>query len=159
LNLANKRFAFDSFVAKINQSANTLSFIQGYAPIGLSSILPEGGLAADQGYYMVMTDQQTGGFNYNFSLHTNTVLAWVYYVAVLSCRSYMSDSQSPRINMLTLPVSLSQSFSSCPSVNHENSLSFKTYILFSSPLNYTECQLTILAHDTHIVSTSLYFVI
>jgi gliding motility-associated-like protein len=57
--------AFDSYVANINPTTNAISFYKGYAPIGFSAILPEGGLAADQGYYMIMTDQQAGGFNYN----------------------------------------------------------------------------------------------
>ncbi len=58
-------FAFHSYFAKFNPVSNSFVFMRGYAPIGLSAILPEGGLAADQGYFMVMTDQQFTGFNYN----------------------------------------------------------------------------------------------
>ncbi len=58
-------FSFYSMILKINSSTGALIFGKGYTPIGLSSILPEGGLAADQGYYMAMTDQQMSGFNYN----------------------------------------------------------------------------------------------
>ncbi|MCC6690404.1 MAG: gliding motility-associated C-terminal domain-containing protein [Bacteroidia bacterium] len=57
--------AFYTAIYKINKSTGALIFGRGYSPIGLSSIMPEGGLAADQGYYMVMTDQQSTGFNYN----------------------------------------------------------------------------------------------
>ncbi|MBL7893062.1 MAG: hypothetical protein JNL63_10555, partial [Bacteroidia bacterium] len=58
-------FAFYTAIYKVNSSSGAIIFGRGYTPIGLSSILPEGGLAADQGYYMVMTDQQSTGFNYN----------------------------------------------------------------------------------------------
>ncbi|MBX7094717.1 MAG: gliding motility-associated C-terminal domain-containing protein [Flavobacteriales bacterium] len=56
---------FYSTIFKLNSSTGALIFGRGYSPIGLSSILPEGGLCSDQGYYMVMTDQQITGFNYN----------------------------------------------------------------------------------------------
>ena len=65
-------FAFYTALFKINSSTGAIIFGRGYAPIGLSSILPEGGLCANQGYYVSMTDQQAGGFNYNI-LRTNTV--------------------------------------------------------------------------------------
>jgi gliding motility-associated-like protein len=58
-------FTFYTAIFKINSSTGALIFGRGYTPIGLSAILPEGGLAADQGYYVGMTDQQAGGFNYN----------------------------------------------------------------------------------------------
>lgn len=64
--------AFYTFAAKFDPVANTFAFNRGYLPIGLSAILPEGGVAADQGYYMVMTDQQAGGFNYNIIRTDNT---------------------------------------------------------------------------------------
>lgn len=57
--------AFYTAIYKMNSTTGALIFGRGYTPIGLSSILPEGGLAADQGYYVGMTDQQAGGFNYN----------------------------------------------------------------------------------------------
>ncbi|MFZ5551912.1 MAG: gliding motility-associated C-terminal domain-containing protein [Bacteroidota bacterium] len=56
---------FYSSLFKFNAASETLMLGKGYPPVGLSSILPEGGLAADQGYYMVMTDQQMTGFNYS----------------------------------------------------------------------------------------------
>ncbi|ASS50630.1 MAG: hypothetical protein A3D31_13790 [Candidatus Fluviicola riflensis] len=65
-------FSFYTFAAKFDPVANTFAFNRGYLPIGLSAILPEGGVAADQGYYMVMTDQQAGGFNYNIIRTDNT---------------------------------------------------------------------------------------
>lgn len=65
-------FAFYTFAAKFDPVANTFAFNRGYLPIGLSAILPEGGVAANQGYYMVMTDQQAGGFNYNIIRTDNT---------------------------------------------------------------------------------------
>ncbi len=58
-------FSFYTAIYKLNSSTGALIFGRGYTPIGLSAILPEGGLASDQGYYVGMTDQQTGGFNYN----------------------------------------------------------------------------------------------
>ncbi len=59
-------FSFYSAILKINSSSGALMFGRGYLPIGpLAAILPEGGLANDGGYMMAMTDQQTGGFNYN----------------------------------------------------------------------------------------------
>lgn len=65
-------FAFYTFAAKFDPATNTFAFNRGYAPIGLSAILPEGGIAANQGYYIVMTDQQAGGFNYNIIRTDNT---------------------------------------------------------------------------------------
>lgn len=63
----NIQFAsFYSAVLKINSSSGALMFGKGYTPIGpLAAILPEGGLAADGGYFMAMTDQQVTGFNYH----------------------------------------------------------------------------------------------
>lgn len=57
--------ALRTMILKINSSNGNLIFGRAYAPIGLSAILPEGGLAADQGYYAVMLDQQFTGFNFN----------------------------------------------------------------------------------------------
>lgn len=65
-------FAFYTFAAKFDPTSNTFAFNRGYLPIGLSAILPEGGVAADQGYFIVMTDQQAGGFNYNVIRTDNT---------------------------------------------------------------------------------------
>ncbi len=62
--------ALNTIIVKINSSTNALIFGRSYAPIGLSAILPEGGLASDQGYYVSMTDQQSTGFNYNI-IRTN----------------------------------------------------------------------------------------
>lgn len=56
---------FYSVIGKINSSTNAWMFGRGYLPIGLSSILPEGGLCSDQGYYLSVTDQQMAGFNAN----------------------------------------------------------------------------------------------
>lgn len=56
---------FYSAIYKVNASTGAIMFAKGYTSIGLSSILPEGGLASDQGYFMAMTDQQVSGFNYN----------------------------------------------------------------------------------------------
>jgi gliding motility-associated-like protein len=58
-------FTFYTAIYKMNSSTGALIFGRGYTPIGLSSILPEGGLCSDQGYYVGMTDQQNTGFNYN----------------------------------------------------------------------------------------------
>lgn len=65
-------FNFYTAIFKINSSTGAIIFGRGYLPIGLSGILPEGGLCSDQGYYVVMTDQQPGGFNANV-IRTNTV--------------------------------------------------------------------------------------
>lgn len=62
----------NTMIVKLNSSTGALMFGRTYAPIGLSAILPEGGLCTDQGYYVVMTDQQVGGFNANV-IRTNTV--------------------------------------------------------------------------------------
>lgn len=56
---------FYTVVGKINSSTNAWMFGNGYLPIGLSSILPEGGLCSDQGYFFSATDQQMAGFNAN----------------------------------------------------------------------------------------------
>lgn len=56
---------FYSSIYKINASTNAMIFARGYTSMGLSSILPEGGLCSDQGYFMTMTDQQITGFNYH----------------------------------------------------------------------------------------------
>lgn len=58
-------FAFYTAIYKVNSSTGAIIFGRGYTPIGLSAILPEGGLCSDQGYYVGMTDQQSTGFNYN----------------------------------------------------------------------------------------------
>ena len=63
--LAFASVAFNTMILKINSSTSALMFGRSYAPIGLSAILPEGGLCADQGYHIVMTDQQMTGFNAN----------------------------------------------------------------------------------------------
>jgi gliding motility-associated-like protein len=57
--------ALTTMIVKINSSSGALMFARYYAPIGLSAILPEGGLCSDQGYYVSMTDQQMAGFNAN----------------------------------------------------------------------------------------------
>ncbi|MCW3103476.1 MAG: hypothetical protein JWO09_1916 [Bacteroidetes bacterium] len=64
--------ALNTMIVKLNSSTSALVFGRTYAPIGLSAILPEGGLCSDQGYYICMTDQQAGGFNYNV-IRTNNV--------------------------------------------------------------------------------------
>ncbi|HTF04754.1 MAG TPA: hypothetical protein VK826_12050, partial [Bacteroidia bacterium] len=61
-----------TMIGKINSSTGAWIFGRYYAPIGLSAILPEGGLCSDQGYYVSMTDQQMAGFNANI-IRTNTV--------------------------------------------------------------------------------------
>lgn len=59
-------FSFYSAILKMNSSTGAIMFGRGYPPVGpFAAILPEGGLAADQGYYLSATDQQTSGFNYN----------------------------------------------------------------------------------------------
>lgn len=63
---------FYSIIGKINSSTGAWMFGRGYLPIGLSAILPEGGLCSDQGYYLSVTDQQMTGFNANI-IRTNTV--------------------------------------------------------------------------------------
>ncbi len=55
----------NTMIGKINSTSTNWMFGRTYAPIGLSAILPEGGLCTDQGYYVSMTDQQMGGFNFN----------------------------------------------------------------------------------------------
>ncbi len=64
--------AFNTMIGKINSTTTNWIFGRTYAPIGLSAILPEGGLCSDQGYYVSMTDQQMAGFNFNI-IRTNTV--------------------------------------------------------------------------------------
>jgi len=56
---------FNTTIFKFNSTTETQMIGRSYAPIGFSAILPEGGLASDQGYFMTMTEQQTTGFNYN----------------------------------------------------------------------------------------------
>jgi large repetitive protein len=63
-------FAFNTLLGKINSTSGAWMFGRTYAPIGLSAILPEGGLCTDQGFYVCMTDQQAGGFNFNI-IRTN----------------------------------------------------------------------------------------
>lgn len=62
----------NTMIGKINSSTGAWIFGRTYAPIGLSAILPEGGICTDQGYYVAMTDQQMAGFNCNV-IRTNTV--------------------------------------------------------------------------------------
>jgi gliding motility-associated-like protein len=57
--------ALQTMIVKLNSSTGALMFARSYAPIGLSGILPEGGLCSDQGYYISVTDQQMTGFHYN----------------------------------------------------------------------------------------------
>ena len=57
--------ALNTYFFKINASTNAVMIGKSYAPIGLTAILPEGGLASDQGFFAAMTDQQMTGFNYN----------------------------------------------------------------------------------------------
>lgn len=63
--------SFNTMIGKINSSTGAWMFGRTYAPIGLTAILPEGGLCTDQGYYVSMTDQQIGGFNFNI-IRTNS---------------------------------------------------------------------------------------
>ncbi|HEU4717879.1 MAG TPA: SprB repeat-containing protein, partial [Bacteroidia bacterium] len=63
--------SLNTMIGKINSSTGAWMFGRTYAPIGLSAILPEGGLCSDQGYFVSMTDQQAAGFNYNV-IRTNT---------------------------------------------------------------------------------------
>ncbi len=65
LNILAFPIALNTMIVKLNSTTGALMFGRTYAPIGLSAILPEGGLCADQGYHIVMTDQQAGGFNAN----------------------------------------------------------------------------------------------
>jgi gliding motility-associated-like protein len=64
--------SFQTVVAKFNPTTNAQVFMKGYQSIGLSSILPEGGLTSDQGFHVIMTDQQMTGFNYNI-IRTNNI--------------------------------------------------------------------------------------
>lgn len=57
--------SLNTMIGKINSTSGAWMFGRTYAPIGLSAILPEGGLCTDQGYYISMTDQQPTGFNFN----------------------------------------------------------------------------------------------
>ncbi|MGZ3866762.1 MAG: hypothetical protein ACXVC2_09645, partial [Bacteroidia bacterium] len=63
--------SFNTMIGKMNSSTGAWMFGRTYAPIGLTAILPEGGLCTDQGYYVSMTDQQVGGFNFNI-IRTNS---------------------------------------------------------------------------------------
>lgn len=66
LNLFPPSQNYYTVLGKINSSNNSWMFGRAYQTInGLGGILPEGGLASDQGYYMSYTDQQFSGFNYN----------------------------------------------------------------------------------------------
>ena len=65
LNILAFPIALNTMIVKLNSTTGALMFGRTYSPIGLSAILPEGGLCADQGYHIVMTDQQAGGFNAN----------------------------------------------------------------------------------------------
>lgn len=63
----------NSAIIKMNSGTGAIMLGKTYAPIGLSSILPEGGLSpTDQGYFFVNTDQQATGFNYNV-VRTNSL--------------------------------------------------------------------------------------
>ncbi|HPQ07616.1 MAG TPA: gliding motility-associated C-terminal domain-containing protein [Bacteroidia bacterium] len=56
----------NSAIIKMNSSTGAIMLGKAYAPIGLSAILPKGGIVpSDQGYFLVNTDQQVTGFNYN----------------------------------------------------------------------------------------------
>ena len=56
----------NSAILKMNSSTGAIMIGKQYAPIGLSAIMPEGGLVpSDQGYFLLNTDQQVTGFNYN----------------------------------------------------------------------------------------------
>jgi gliding motility-associated-like protein len=57
-------FSFDATVAKINSSNGSTIFGRAYTS-GMSSILPQGGLTANDEYFMFMTAQQFTGFNYH----------------------------------------------------------------------------------------------
>lgn len=57
--------ALNTMLVKINSSSNAIIFGKSYAPIGLSSLLPRGGIASDGGYFTSQLDQQFTGFNFN----------------------------------------------------------------------------------------------
>jgi len=54
-----------TMIVKINSSTGASIFGKDYPPIGLSSILPRGGIASDGGYFTSQLDQQVTGFNFN----------------------------------------------------------------------------------------------
>jgi len=57
--------ALNTIIVKLNSSTNAIIFGRDYAPIGLSSLLPEGGIASDGGYFTCQYDQQMTGHNFN----------------------------------------------------------------------------------------------
>lgn len=57
--------SLNTIIVKINSSTGSPLFGKDYAPIGMSSIIPKGGLASDGGYYTAQLDQQLTGFNFN----------------------------------------------------------------------------------------------
>jgi len=73
-------FTLGTMIAKVNSSSGAIIFTRSYAPVNaLSSILQEGGLCSDQGYFVSMLNQEMGGtppvsagFNYNI-IRTNNV--------------------------------------------------------------------------------------
>jgi gliding motility-associated-like protein len=55
----------NTMITKLNSSSGSVIFSKSYAPIGLSSLLPKGGIASDGGYFTSQLDQQMTGFNFN----------------------------------------------------------------------------------------------
>lgn len=55
----------NTIIVKVNSSTGAIILGKSYAPIGLSSLLPRGGVATDGGYFTSQLDQQFTGFNFN----------------------------------------------------------------------------------------------
>jgi len=63
--LAFLSISLNTAIIKINSSTNAIMVGKSYAPIGLSSIIPRGGISSDGGYFTCQLDQQVTGFNFN----------------------------------------------------------------------------------------------
>jgi gliding motility-associated-like protein len=63
--LAFLSISLNTMIVKLNSGTGALMFGKSYAPIGLSSIIPKGGIASDAGFYTCQLDQQFTGFNFN----------------------------------------------------------------------------------------------
>jgi gliding motility-associated-like protein len=120
-----------SAITKINISSNAIMVDRSYGTTGgLATILPEGGLATDQGYYYTMTDQQFSGFNYQV---IRTDAAGLINVAGSDCSP---SSTSASTNSYTYSP---QTVTNNQFANLATSGTFSPVILNLSPTNVIHC--------------------
>lgn len=120
----------NSAIIKMNSSTGAIMLGKTYAPIGLSSILPEGGIVpSDQGYFFVCTDQQVSGFNYNVIRTDNN---GDIGLSVSGCTNTSVNPSTNAYNITFQAITTS-------TYNNATEGSFSPIVTNLSPTNNTHC--------------------